>query len=152
MANGALSIAFMLQDRDDEVVREALACLVALMRNGHHKVQRALMTYFTGTREELFFEVVQARMRNSMDSIRELRTLRRQIKEVREKRSRVMGTLSMAGALGRQTKQAIDVAETNFQSSKTTLIDDHVCAFCCCICNAALRLTFLPVCLCFFHL
>jgi hypothetical protein len=55
--------------------------------------------YFLGTREELFFEVFQSRIRNSKESMRELRTLRRQAMEARAKREKLMGTMTMVNKL-----------------------------------------------------
>ena len=62
--------------------------------------------YFLNTREELFFEVVQSRIRNSQESMRELRTLRRQAMEARSKREKLMGTMTMVNRLHIQVRDA----------------------------------------------
>ena len=102
MADGGalLPIADILSVTNDDVVREALAVLVALLDGGNKKAQAAFERHFLGTREETFFDDVQSRMRTSVEAIRELRVLNRATAEEKGRQAHMMGTLTLASALG----------------------------------------------------
>eukprot|EP00730_Choanoeca_flexa_P002797 TRINITY_DN11178_c0_g1_i2.p1 TRINITY_DN11178_c0_g1~~TRINITY_DN11178_c0_g1_i2.p1 ORF type:complete len:1472 (+),score=415.20 TRINITY_DN11178_c0_g1_i2:98-4417(+) len=110
LANCILPVISLLQHDDKEVVREALACLVMLLTNGNKAVQSRLEDYFLSTREEMFFEVIQERIRSSLESLRELRTLRRQDAEQQKQRQKLMGTLTIINKLQHQGQ----IVETQF--------------------------------------
>ncbi|XP_053404110.1 inositol 1,4,5-trisphosphate receptor type 2-like isoform X2 [Mercenaria mercenaria] len=60
---------------NDEVVRELLAFLAALLFNGNEEVQTSMFEFFTGTREETFFFAIKSRVTLSTIATRERRVL-----------------------------------------------------------------------------
>ncbi|KAL4219957.1 hypothetical protein ACF0H5_020368 [Mactra antiquata] len=60
---------------NDDVVRELLAFLAALLFNGNEEVQTSMFEFFTGTREETFFFAIKLRMSLSTIATRERRVL-----------------------------------------------------------------------------
>eukprot|EP00051_Salpingoeca_urceolata_P021905 m.350050 g.350050 ORF g.350050 m.350050 type:complete len:1958 (+) comp19886_c0_seq3:2025-7898(+) len=103
-----LTVVQLLSHQDSLVVREALSCLVALLRGGNRRAQSVLQDYFMNTRDELFFEAIRTKMRLSGDSVRELRALEAQAEAQREKNATLSGTLTMATKLRAQTNQLLD--------------------------------------------
>ncbi|XP_033761182.1 inositol 1,4,5-trisphosphate receptor type 3-like isoform X6 [Pecten maximus] len=69
------SVLEHLSRPQDNVVREVLAFLAALLFNGNDEVQASLISYFTGTREETFFFSIKGRMNMSAIATREKRLL-----------------------------------------------------------------------------
>ncbi|XP_067668084.1 inositol 1,4,5-trisphosphate-gated calcium channel ITPR2-like [Haliotis asinina] len=59
----------------DNIIRELLAFLAALLFGGNQAVQMSLIAYFTGTREETFFFAIKNRMQLSSIATREKRLL-----------------------------------------------------------------------------
>lgn len=119
-----LPIADMLHSDEDDVVREALACLVALLQEGNDAAQGTFEEHFLGTREETFFDDVQTRMRRSLDSLREMRVLQKQAEEERQRQNKLMGTLTLAGALGGQMKDAVNNANQRQAAIQLDLHND----------------------------
>ena len=62
----------LLASPNDNIVREALAFLVALLEDGNAAAQESFMTLFQSTREETFFSDVSTRIRDSMEFIVEV--------------------------------------------------------------------------------
>ncbi|ESO83880.1 hypothetical protein LOTGIDRAFT_236387 [Lottia gigantea] len=62
----------------DDIVRELLAFMCALLFSGNEDVQTSLYEYFTGTREETFFFAIKDRMQLSAVATREKRLLHAQ--------------------------------------------------------------------------
>ncbi|EGD74759.1 inositol 1,4,5-trisphosphate receptor type 3 [Salpingoeca rosetta] len=126
MTPAVLPVMFLLQDHDSRVVQEALAALALMLKDGHRGAQGQIQEYFLGTREELFFEVVQAKVKNAMETTTELRNLRRQLEIKTSTQEKLLGTLTLAGQLGQQVSDALgsvrsvssQVAETIMSAQK----------------------------------
>ncbi|OWF52185.1 Inositol 1,4,5-trisphosphate receptor type 3 [Mizuhopecten yessoensis] len=69
------SVLEHLSRPQDNVVREVLSFLAALLFNGNDEVQASLISFFTGTREETFFFSIKGRMNMSAIATREKRLL-----------------------------------------------------------------------------
>lgn len=121
-----LPVMFLLQEPNEEVQREALCALAAMLTDGHDGAQAQIERYFLSTREELFFEVVQSKIKNAMEMTQELRSLRQQLEIKASTHEKLLGTLTLAGQLGNQVSDALgsvrsisgDVAETIMSTSK----------------------------------
>ena len=55
----------------DDIIREVLAFLAAILFGGNENVQQSLSEYFLGTREEKFFFAVKNRMQLSAIATKE---------------------------------------------------------------------------------
>ena len=77
-AGAVLAVAYMLSSPRDDVVREALSLLVAILDGGNRLGQQSFESHFLSTREETFFDDVIRRLRRSVNSVQEMRTLRKQ--------------------------------------------------------------------------
>ncbi|ELT92253.1 hypothetical protein CAPTEDRAFT_194612, partial [Capitella teleta] len=64
-----------LSKTGDDIVREVLAFLAAMLFGGNEDVQRSLIDYFLGTREENFFFALKNRMQLSALATKERRSL-----------------------------------------------------------------------------
>eukprot|EP00049_Salpingoeca_infusionum_P018394 m.357042 g.357042 ORF g.357042 m.357042 type:complete len:2607 (+) comp17695_c0_seq1:174-7994(+) len=91
-----LPVADLLSNNNDDVVQEALALLVALLRGGNDNAQDTFITHFLGTREETFFSDIQSRIRRSIESSAEIRELKRQLAAAKGKEADVLGTLTLS--------------------------------------------------------
>ncbi len=69
-----LPVANLLNSDNAEVVRESLALLAALLRNGNLDGQKNFFDHFKSTREETFFVDVSERIKLAMNWIREVGT------------------------------------------------------------------------------
>ena len=103
-----LPIASTLHHTNDLVVREALACLVALLDGGNTLAQESFKQHFLGTREETFFDDVMSRMRRAADSVREQRIVFKEIRDEQEKQAALMGTLTLAGGMSDEIQAALN--------------------------------------------
>ncbi|KAK6195687.1 hypothetical protein SNE40_001061 [Patella caerulea] len=72
------SVSTHLSSSVDDIVRELLAFMCALLFGGNEAVQNSLFAYFTGTREETFFFAIKNRMQLSALATREKRLLNAQ--------------------------------------------------------------------------
>jgi inositol 1,4,5-triphosphate receptor type 1 len=121
--NGAvLPVADMLSAANDDVVREALALLVALLHDGNKEAQRCFLSHFTSTREETFFDDVQTRVRRSIESREERRALERQLQRAAAARADLQATLNLSRkAKGdMQRVLAIESQETSVGGQSST--------------------------------
>eukprot|EP00049_Salpingoeca_infusionum_P011225 m.193039 g.193039 ORF g.193039 m.193039 type:complete len:2533 (-) comp14875_c0_seq1:808-8406(-) len=121
LAPAVLPVANMLSEPSSEIVRECLACLVAFLTDGHKSAQEQFETYFFTTREELFFEVVQKRIRTSLERMTELRALRLQDAANKKMQENVTGTLTMAGKLHGVAGHLKAVEETDVDNPVETV-------------------------------
>ena len=68
-----LPVASLLSSKNDDVVRESLAFLVAILSDGNKAAQDSLIEHFSLTREETFFVDVSSRIKEAMEGIIEVR-------------------------------------------------------------------------------
>lgn len=66
-----LDVLPQLSKTRDDIIREVLAFLAAMLFGGNNNVQQGLCEYFLGTREEKFFFAVKNRMQLSSIAIKE---------------------------------------------------------------------------------
>lgn len=107
MAGVTLPITALLQETNEDMVREAVACLATLLHDGHPDVQRQFTSYFSRTTEEQFFVIIQTRMRAAMTHTRELRSLRRQVMEDLLHREKLQSTLSLTGLMSQSARDSV---------------------------------------------
>ena len=98
----ALAIAGMLHHPNDEVVRESLACLVQLLDGGNKRVQDSFSAHFRLRKDENFFDDIMSRMRRAEESLREQRTLYREITQEKAREEDLIKTMTRVETLGGQ--------------------------------------------------
>ncbi|EGD81749.1 hypothetical protein PTSG_02461 [Salpingoeca rosetta] len=118
-----LPVADMLSVPSDDVVREALCLLIVLLEGGNKTAQDSFYEHFIGTREETFFQDVQARIRRSIESMRELRALKRSLEIESSKDNAMMGTITMINQLGDSGEGGMEMQTI---SSKACKDDDDL--------------------------
>ena len=67
-----LPTADLLSCSNPDIVREALALLVASLHGGNVEAQKTFLQHFMGTREETFFVDVSERIKSAMEKIKEV--------------------------------------------------------------------------------
>lgn len=112
----------MLSSLNDEVVQAALGLLSEALKDGNRAAQLSFEHQFLSTREESFFIDIRDRMRRSLDSVQQLRALRRQINE-HTQQPKETGTMTLAGALGAKVQLALE-AESRQAPSPLLSEDD----------------------------
>ncbi|XP_060552412.1 inositol 1,4,5-trisphosphate receptor type 2-like [Ruditapes philippinarum] len=75
-----------LATRNEQVAKETLGFLCALLLNANRTVQESMMNYFLSTKEEVFFMAIRDRMSCSTNTIKEKRSLQAQM-DVQKKKS-----------------------------------------------------------------
>eukprot|EP00056_Hartaetosiga_gracilis_P010415 m.153526 g.153526 ORF g.153526 m.153526 type:complete len:2653 (+) comp13309_c1_seq5:67-8025(+) len=116
--NCVLPVADMLSVPHDLVVRESLALLIKVLEGGNKLAQETFYQHFIGTREETFFHDIQGRVRRSINSLKEIRILRRDLEANRTKDNAVMGTFTLAHNLNptiEESPEGIEMHEVKKQ-------------------------------------
>jgi inositol 1,4,5-triphosphate receptor type 1 len=90
-----LKIIPLLSHHNDDIVRETLSLLAAILYKGNRSVQGGFEDYFLNTREERFFIDVQGRLQRSMIATRERRALLAQHRAKVTKSKEMMETLRL---------------------------------------------------------
>eukprot|EP00039_Didymoeca_costata_P011469 m.161015 g.161015 ORF g.161015 m.161015 type:complete len:2636 (+) comp15183_c0_seq1:24-7931(+) len=85
-----------MNSNSEDVAREAVALLCAVLDGGNKVAQGQLEKYFLHTREETFFQDVTDRLTLAKNSMLQNRVLKRQLAEEEERSKSVAGTLTLA--------------------------------------------------------
>ncbi|EDV25315.1 uncharacterized protein TRIADDRAFT_55241 [Trichoplax adhaerens] len=91
----------LLSRRSDDIIRELLSFLAAMLLEGNSMAQASLAQYFLGTREESFFFAIKGRMNMSMVATKEKRVLLAQHKAKMDEKIQQAKSLSKAVTAGK---------------------------------------------------
>eukprot|EP00039_Didymoeca_costata_P001936 m.56376 g.56376 ORF g.56376 m.56376 type:complete len:2661 (+) comp11036_c1_seq1:86-8068(+) len=90
-----LPVMEFLNSASEDVSREAVALLCAVLDGGNKVAQSELERYFLNTREETFFQDVINRLTMAKNSMLQNRLLKRQMEEEMERAKSMVGTMTM---------------------------------------------------------
>ncbi|XP_052783710.1 inositol 1,4,5-trisphosphate receptor type 1-like isoform X3 [Mya arenaria] len=105
----------------DDVVRELLAFLAALLFNGNEDVQGKMYIYFTGTREEKFFFAMKDKFNLAQVAMRERRVLQAMHHAKIEEALAQTKALQKAMAAGTLAEMAVRNLKKNIVSSMSSM-------------------------------